>query len=126
VSNVPPAAPERRRGRGGPEGRRWRFYHHAGGWQLAECIDLCYPMKMQTREIKEYKKFVIEADPQKSDDGTWRTYIVISRDRPGGPRLRPFEDGEKFAKRLDAIRHCFDFGTRIIDGQVPNMTIEDL
>lgn len=81
---------------------------------------------MQTREIKEYKKFVIEADPQRIEKKTWKTYIVISRERTGGPRLRPFEDDVVFNNRLDAIRHCFDFGKRIIDGEFEGMSVEDL
>jgi hypothetical protein len=81
---------------------------------------------MQTREIKEYKKFVIEADPQRVEKKKWKTYIVISRERAGGPRIRPFEDDVTFEKRLDAIRHCFDFGKRIIDGEIDGMTVEDL
>lgn len=81
---------------------------------------------MQTREIKEYKKFVIEADPQRTDEKVWKTYIVISRVRPGGPKIRPFEDDQTFENRLDAIRHCFEFGKGIIDGEFDELTVDDL
>ncbi len=80
----------------------------------------------QTREIKEYKKHVIEADPQRIEPKVWKTYIVISRQRGGDPNLRPFEDDSTFDNRLDAIRYCFDFGKKIIDGDVDGMTVEDL
>ena len=83
-------------------------------------------MSLPTRELRAYKKYVIEADPQKLPSKEWSTYIVIRRDRPGGPKLRPFEDEETSPTRISAIRHCFDFGKRIIDGEIEGLTVEDL
>lgn len=81
----------------------------------------------QTRELRHYKGFVIEADPQKnSETGEWGTYLVIRRDHPSGPKIRPFEDGHAFPTRLIAVRHCFDYGAAIIDGNVDGLTVEDL
>lgn len=81
---------------------------------------------MQTSEIKQYKQFVIEADPQKLPNGEWATYVRISRERPGGPRLRPFDDEIRFAKRIDAVKHCFRLAEQIIDGQIADLTVADL
>lgn len=82
---------------------------------------------MQTREFQHYKGYVIEADPQRqADDGAWGTYLVIRRDRPTGPTIRPFEDDQTFRSRLKAIRHCWEFGRAIIDGTVEGCTVEDL
>lgn len=81
----------------------------------------------QTRELRHYKGFVIEADPQKdAETGEWGTYIVIRRDRPTGPKIRPFEDGQTFPTRIIAVRHCFDFGIAIIDGNLDGLSVDDL
>ena len=70
---------------------------------------------------------VIETDPQKNPEtGEWGTYLVIRRDHPSGPKIRPFEDGHAFPTRLIAVRHCFDYGAAIIDGNVDGLTVEDL
>ena len=84
-------------------------------------------MAMQTREMRNYKGFVIEATPPKlGARGPWGTYLVIRRDRPGGPNLKPFEDDETFETRIEAVRHCFAFGQRIIDGEVDGASVADL
>ena len=57
-------------------------------------------MTMQTRELRNYKGFVIEATPTMlGKRGPWGTYLVVRRDRPGGPNLRAFEDKETFETR---------------------------
>jgi len=81
---------------------------------------------MQTSEIKQYGQYIIEADPQKLRRGVWTTYLVISRERPGGPRMRPFDDDQQFDNRIDAVKHCFSLGKRIIDGQEPGCRVDDL
>lgn len=81
---------------------------------------------MQTSEIKQYKQYLIEADPQKLPDGEWTTYVRISRERPGGPTVRPFDDEERFSHRIDAVKHCFRLAEEIIDGQRDGLTVADL
>ena len=81
---------------------------------------------MQTSEIKQYKQYVIEADPQKLPDGAWATYVRISRERPGGPKVRPFDDDYQFTKRIDAVKHCFRLAQRIIDGEMDGLSVADL
>jgi hypothetical protein len=51
---------------------------------------------------------------------------VIRRDRPTGPKIRPFEDGQTFPTRIIAVRHCFDFGIAIIDGNLDGLSVDDL
>ena len=84
-------------------------------------------MTMQTRELRNYKGFVIEATPTMlGKRGPWATYLVVRRDRPGGPNLRAFEDKETFETRISAVRHCFTFGQQIIDGEIDGLSVEDL
>jgi hypothetical protein len=84
-------------------------------------------MTMQTRELRHYKGYVIEADPQKQGkSGPWATYLVIRRDRPGGPRVKPFEDDATFPNRIEAVRHCFELGARIIDGEIEGWSVDEL
>jgi hypothetical protein len=81
---------------------------------------------MQTAEIKQYKQYLIEADPQKLGSKRWATYIKISRERPGGPKVRSFDDDLEFSNRIDAVKHCFRFAQRIVDGELPQFTVADL
>ena len=81
---------------------------------------------METSEIKQYKKYVIEAQPQKLSSGRWANYLRISLERPGGPSVRPFEDVKKFGTRIDAVKHCFRYAQQIIDGEIEGLTVQDL
>lgn len=84
-------------------------------------------MDHSTIEFSQYKGYAIEANPPKFDGGTWGTYLVISRDtHTSAPRRRRFDDDERFDRRLDAVRHCFELGRKIIDGKVAGMSVEDL
>ena len=83
-------------------------------------------MDYSTTEITRYKDYTIEANPPRLDKKAWGTFFVISRTRPDGAKRRAFDDENTFSNRLDAVRHSFDLGRKIIDGEFPDRSVSDL
>lgn len=72
---------------------------------------------------KSYKGFAIAVRPyQLHDTGQWTVDIEISRKG----RTRSFSTTEHFATEAEAVTRSFDFGRKIIDGQVPECSVDNL
>lgn len=78
-------------------------------------------------DVAPYKGFEIQAVPLESpDSGKWQINIQIVRHRADGVRSRNFSAGNSYSTREEAVKHCFQFGKQIIDGQSPNCSVSDL
>lgn len=74
-----------------------------------------------------YKGYQIHAAPcQLADSGQWTIDIHISVERGGETKWRKFSAGNTFVTKDEATRHCFNYGKRIIEGEVPECTVSDL
>ena len=72
---------------------------------------------------KSYKGFEITARPyQLHDTGKWTVDIEISRKG----RMRSFSTSEHFATEAEAITRSHRFGRQIIDGKVPECSVDHL
>ncbi len=75
----------------------------------------------------EYKGFVICAAPHKLADGErWKIHTNIERHTGDGVLIRPFSAANAFDTRDEAVRHCLQFGRRIIYGEEPDLTVSDM
>ncbi len=83
-------------------------------------------MDYSTTEMTHYKDYTIEANPPRLGKKEWGTFLVISRNSPEGVKRRVFDDQNTFSNRLDAVRHSFDLGRKIIDGAFPDRSVSDL
>jgi hypothetical protein len=74
-----------------------------------------------------YKGYEIQAVPYRlAESGDWAMKIIILHHRGDAVTTRDFYAHNRFKTENDAIQHCFDFGKKIIDGQIPNCSINDL
>ncbi len=75
----------------------------------------------------ENKGVDISAGPHKLADGEcWKIHTNIERHTGGGVLIRPFSAADAFDTRDEAVRHCLQFGRRIIDGEEPDLTVSDM
>ena len=74
-----------------------------------------------------YKGFTIRPAPMKlAESEKWTLEIYISRDTGAEIRERHFSAANTFDTEDEAIRHCIDFGMKIIDGKSENCSVVDL
>lgn len=74
-----------------------------------------------------YKDYQIHAAPYElADTSEWTIDIQISVERDSETIFRKFSAGNTFESKDGAIQHCFNFGKKIIDGEVPECTVSDL
>jgi len=74
-----------------------------------------------------YKGYVIEATSQQLlHDKKWTININIWKHRGDRSIQRQFSTLNTFKNKEEAIKHCFNFGKQIIDGQIENCTVTDL
>ncbi len=73
-----------------------------------------------------YKGYVIRPAPFPLADGRWNHEVYVVRDRGYELVERKFFSATSFATREEAIAHCIAFGKQIIDGTVPNCSVDDL
>ena len=73
-----------------------------------------------------YKGFAIEAAPSRLRSGEWTVKIHISIERNGNTLSRTCDALETFPTQEEATRYCFDFGKKVIDGQVKELSLDDL
>ena len=73
-----------------------------------------------------HKGYRIHAKPYRLKSGKWSLNIDIVAYRSGGVHVRNFTGLNTFKTEVEAIHRCFHFGQQIIDGKVPNCSIEDL
>lgn len=72
---------------------------------------------------KSYHGFDISVRPyQVHDTGRWTVDIEIRR----RGRVRSFSTREHFATEAEAITRSFEFGRQIIDGKVPECSVDGL
>ncbi len=74
-----------------------------------------------------YKGFTIEADPQQlTGNNQWTVNIFIWMHRGGSSTDKQFTASQKFSSKEEATKHCFEYGKQIIDGKIPNSSVDDL
>ena len=75
----------------------------------------------------QHKGLEIHAAPyQLADNGEWRINLHILRYREGESRSRTFSAADSYKTREEAVRHCFQLGRQIIDGESANCSVSDL
>lgn len=78
-------------------------------------------------EEVEYKGLIIHPIPEKlAESGNWTLKVEIQKRRGSGVTARPYSARNNFATREEAVRHCFEEGRQIIDGEIPNLSVNDL
>jgi hypothetical protein len=68
----------------------------------------------------QYKGYRIESIPQKNQDGNWTINIEIQKSIPNGIDMKPYSTQNSFESIEDAISAGFEFGIKIINGNIPN------
>lgn len=78
-------------------------------------------------DVLPYKSLEIEAVPEQlADTGQWTTSLFIRRIDSDGTGWRQFSANNCFSTREEAVANCFNLGKLIIDGKMPNCTVEGL
>ena len=79
-------------------------------------------------ELREfiYQGFIISPMPAPLVAGGWTHQVQIRRDREDKVSLLPFSTSASFATREEAVTQCLAFGKQIIDGKVPNCSVNEL
>ena len=80
----------------------------------------------QTLRKINYKGYVIRPAPLRLADGRWNHQVYIVRQRGNGLIEKKFFSTTSFATQEEAVTHCIVFGKQIIDGTVPNCSVDDL
>jgi len=92
-----------------------------------EEIDRWLKNKAFRPDIIEYNGYEIQASPyQLAESGNWRVNIHIQKHKGFEVISRNFSSTNSFPTREEAVKHCFDFGMKIIDGKIENLTVEDM
>ena len=65
-----------------------------------------------------YKGYELDAVPYHLADGTWDTKVRISFLEGSTQTTREFTSDARFNTEQEAVRNCFTFGKRIVDGWV--------
>ena len=74
-----------------------------------------------------YEEFEIQPRPYGlADTGEWKVHINILRHTKEKIINRPFTAGGSCPSKEDAIQLCYDFGKKIIDGEVPDCTVKGM
>ncbi len=73
-----------------------------------------------------YKDYEVHAASLLLPSGEWSLEVHITAQRGDEIQTKPFTGSDTFFSEVEAIRHCLDFGKRIIDGEVEDCSVEDL
>lgn len=73
-----------------------------------------------------YKGYVIRPAPLPLADGRWNHEVYVVRDRGYELVERKFSSKASFATREEANARGVAFGKKIIDGAVPDFSVDDL
>lgn len=74
-----------------------------------------------------YKGYEIQAAPhQLANSGKWEVKIFFVHHGGNETRTMKFFTANAFKEREEAVTHCFNFGTQIIDGKIENCTVDGL
>jgi len=90
-------------------------------------IDEWFKKKTEYPDRVRYKEFEIEAAPyQLTELKKWKLNINIWKHKGYESVVRNFGASNTFDSKEEAIKHCFDFGIKIIDGKIENLTVMDM
>ena len=70
----------------------------------------------------KYRDYRIDPRPMKLDAGGWNTSVQICRDTGSEMIFRPYSAKNVWPTEEEAIQQYAEFGRRIIDGEVPDLT----
>jgi hypothetical protein len=74
-------------------------------------------------QFYEYKGFIIYPAPRlQFESDTWKIYLTIRR----GKRIKSFDALNAFGTKGEATFQCIHYGKRIIDGEIEELTIDDI
>ena len=74
----------------------------------------------------EYRGYIINPVPDRLSTGKWTTNVRISKHRDDGVTERSFSASNEFETEVDAEEGSIDFGKKIIDGEFPGLTVQDI
>ncbi len=78
-------------------------------------------------DVIQYEGFEIHAAPYHlADSEEWQINLHIFRHRESESKSRNFSAANSYKTREKAVKHCFQFGKQIIDGQSANCSVADL
>ena len=78
-------------------------------------------------ETARYKEFEIQAVPYKLlEPEEWTIKVLIVKHTGDAQVTRPFSASNSFPTEEEAVQRCFEFGKRIIDGEVEGLSVLDL
>lgn len=78
-------------------------------------------------DVIQYKDFEVHAAPyQLADTKEWKINISIVKYHASHSNLRNFSAADSYETRTEAVKHCFQFGRQIINGQSPDCSVSDL
>jgi hypothetical protein len=78
---------------------------------------------MPERHGYVYKDFTLYPRPvQHRDDNSWSTAVHIMR----GPNVQAISVRNTWPSEEEALRRCLELGRRIIDGELPDITVDHL
>lgn len=74
-----------------------------------------------------YKGYVIEPEPyQLSENFEWTTTVSIAKHRCNSVTERQYNASNTFKTEEEAKQNAIYFAQQIIDGQYPNLSVDDL
>ena len=90
-------------------------------------IDRWLKNKTFRPDIIEYNGYEIQASPyQLAETGGWRVNIHIRKHKGSEVASRNFSSADTFPTKEEVLKHCFDFGMKIIDGKIKDFSVEEL
>jgi len=74
-------------------------------------------------QFYEYRGFTIYPTPKISLEGdAWTLNLSIRR----GANVKAFKTAYSFGTKGEAVFHCINFGKKIVDGDVEDLTVDDI
>ena len=73
-----------------------------------------------------YKGFEVVPRTIQLEGGDWRAEVVLERHRPDGVRRRTFPAQGTYEHESDAREAALEMGRQVLDGEVPESSVEDL
>ena len=77
-------------------------------------------------EKLSYKDYYLRPAPLLLADGRWNHVVYVGRDRTHETIERKFFSASSFETREEAVAHGYAYGKQIVDGEVPNCSVDDL
>ena len=73
-----------------------------------------------------YRGYLIRPASMPLADGGWNHEVYVALVKGDSVVEKKFSSAATFATREEAVAHCIGFGKSIIDGEVPNCSVEYL